>query len=112
MGWTPPGGARTASDPAAVFVDYNQNARDHTIASAYSVRGTSQGLVSAPLTWAEIDDAEPADFTLATMPARFARVGDLHADLDEHPFALDPLLAWAEREENETAARPADHAAG
>ena len=103
---------RKDRDPAAVFVDYNQNARDHTIASAYSVRGTPHGLVSAPLTWAEIDEAEPADFTLATMPGRFARVGDLHADIDDHPFALDPLLAWAEREESETTQRPADHEAG
>ena len=98
---------RKDRDPRAVFVDYNQNARDHTIASAYSVRGTPAGLVSAPLTWAEITDAEPADFTLATMPERFARIGDLHADIDDHPFDLAPLLEWAEREESETPDRPA-----
>ena len=71
--------------PGSVFVDYNQNARDHTIASAYSVRGTPEGLVSAPVRWDEVADADPRDFTIATMPARFAELGDLHADIDDHP---------------------------
>ena len=94
---------RRDRDPRAVFVDYNQNARDHTIAAAYSVRGTPLGRVSAPLRWAEVPDAEPADFTIATMPARFAEVGDLHADIDDHPFDIAPLLEWADRDEAEGA---------
>lgn len=85
--------------PDAVFVDYNQNARDHTMAAAYSVRGTPTGQVSAPLHWAEIDTAEPGDFTIATMPARFAAVGDLHADIDTAVFDIAPLLDWAARDE-------------
>ena len=64
---------------AQVFLDYNQNARDRTIAAAYSVRGTPRGLVSAPVTWDELPDVEIEDFTIATMPARFAELGDLHA---------------------------------
>ena len=90
---------RKDRDPGSIFVDYNQNARDHTIASAYSVRGTPEGRVSAPLTWDEIADAEPGDFTIATMPARFADIGDLHADIDDHPYPLDNLLEWADRDE-------------
>ena len=90
----------------AVFVDYNQNTRDHTIAAAYSVRGTPQGRVSAPLRWDEIDDAEPGDFTIATMPTRYAAVGDLMADIDEHAFHLAPLLAWADRDDADGATRP------
>ena len=90
---------RRDRDPRAVFVDYNQNARDHTIAAAYSVRGTPEGRVSAPLRWDEIAEAEPADFTIATMPARFAETGDLHADIDDHPFDIAPLLEWADRDE-------------
>ena len=82
----------------AVFVDYNQNARDHTIAAAYSVRGTPLGQVSAPLRWDEIEDAEPADFTIATMPGRYAEVGDLTAGIDEAVFDLRPLLDWADRD--------------
>ncbi|NLJ53283.1 MAG: DNA polymerase domain-containing protein [Intrasporangiaceae bacterium] len=90
---------RRDRDPAAVFVDYNQNARDHTIAAAYSVRGTPEGRVSAPLSWTEIEDAEPGDFTIATMPGRFAEVGDLMADIDRTPFDIAPLLEWADRDE-------------
>jgi DNA primase len=75
-----------------VFVDYNQNARDHTIASAYSVRGVPDGTVSTPIAWDEIDDAEPRDFTIATVPERFAKLGDLHAGIDEAVFSLEPLL--------------------
>ena len=102
---------RKDRDPASVFVDYNQNARDHTIASAYSVRGTPEGRVSAPLRWDEIADAEPGDFTLATMPARFAAVGDLHADIDDHPYRLDTLLEWAERDERAGAEVPPEEPA-
>jgi len=90
---------RKDRDPASIFVDFNQNARDHTIASAYSVRGTPAGLVSAPVRWDEIAEADPRDFSLATMPARFAELGDLHADIDDHPYRLGELLAWAARDE-------------
>ena len=68
-----------------VFLDYNQNAKDRTVASAYSVRPTPDARVSAPLAWDEIADCDPADFTLATMPARFAAIGDRHADIDVTP---------------------------
>src|SRR6478672_1599771 len=98
---------RKDRDPASIFVDYNQNARDHTIASAYSVRGTPLGVVSAPVHWDEIADADPQDFTIATMPARYARLGDLHADIDDHPYSLDQLLDWADRDEREGKAAPA-----
>ncbi|WP_375424713.1 DNA polymerase domain-containing protein [uncultured Friedmanniella sp.] len=97
---------RKDRDPATIFVDFNQNARDHTIASAYSVRGTPLGLVSAPVRWDEIDDAEPQDFTIATMPARFTELGDLHADLDQHAYPLDTLLEWADRDERDGRATP------
>ena len=89
---------RKDRDPKKVFVDYNQNARDHTIASAYSVRGVPEGTVSTPIAWDEIDDAEPRDFTIATVPDRFAQLGDLHAGIDETVFSLEPLLEWAERD--------------
>jgi DNA ligase D len=82
-----------------VFVDYNQNARDHTIASAYSVRGVPGGTVSTPIAWDEIDDVVPQDCTIATVPARFAALGDLHAGIDDAVFSLEPLLEWAERDE-------------
>jgi DNA ligase D len=99
---------RNNRDPVSIFVDYNQNARDHTIACAYSVRGTPLGVVSAPLSWKEIPDAEPADFTLATMPARYAALGDLHAGIDDSVFMLDELLEWADRDERNGAEPPAD----
>jgi DNA ligase D len=83
----------------AIFVDYNQNARDHTVRSAYSVRGIPEATVSAPLTWDEVADAEPYDFTIATIPARFAAIGDPHAGIDETPFSLDQLLEWSARDE-------------
>lgn len=89
---------RKDRDPHDLFVDYNQNARDHTIASAYSVRGTPDARVSAPVRWDEIDSCEPRDFTIATMPQRYAELGDLHADIDQHVFSIDPLLEWANRE--------------
>jgi DNA ligase D len=82
-----------------LFVDYNQNARDHTIASAYSVRGVKQATVSTPITWAEIDDVMPADCTISSVPSRFARLGDVHAGIDDTVFSLDPLLEWAQRSE-------------
>ena len=66
-----------------MFVDYNQNARDHTIASAYSVRGVREGTVSTPIRWDEIDDVVPAELTIATVPERFAKLGDLHAGIDD-----------------------------
>jgi DNA ligase D len=97
---------RKDRDPAAVFVDYNQNARDHTIAAAYSVRGFPDARVSAPIDWSEIASVEPADFTVLTMPARFANRGDLHAAIDEHPFPIEPLLEWADRDERDGAEEP------
>ena len=90
---------RKDRDPAAVFIDYNQNARDHTMAAAYSVRGNPRGTVSTPIRWDEIDDVEPDDFTLATVPSRFAALGDLHAGIDQAVFDISPLLEWAERDE-------------
>lgn len=90
---------RKDRDPSQVFVDYNQNARDHTLAAAYSVRGNPEATVSTPIRWDEVDDVEPGDCTIATVPARFARLGDLHGDIDDHPFDLAPLLAWADRDE-------------
>ncbi|SDP39432.1 DNA ligase D [Nakamurella panacisegetis] len=90
---------RKDRDPRQLFVDYNQNARDHTIASAYSVRGVPRGTVSTPITWSEIDDVDPQECTIATVPDRFAELGDLHAGIDEAPFTLDPLIEWAERDE-------------
>ncbi|MFF8690748.1 non-homologous end-joining DNA ligase [Streptomyces sp. NPDC015144] len=84
-----------------IFVDYNQTARDRTIASAYSVRPRPHAPVSAPLRWEEIDDAEPRDFDIRTMPGRYADVGDVHADMDEHAFRLDALLELADRDGHE-----------
>ena len=78
-----------------VFLDYNQNAKDRTIAGAYSVRPRPDARVSAPLAWDEIAACEPGDFTLATMPARFREIGDPHADMDRHPCSLDALLELA-----------------
>jgi len=97
---------RKDRDPGAVFVDYNQNARDHTIASAYSVRGVPEATVSAPITWDEVDDVMPGDFTIATVPARFAALGDLHAGIDGHAYSLQTLLEWAGRDERDGAADP------
>jgi len=89
---------RKDRDPAKLFVDYNQNARDHTIASAYSVRGVPEATVSTPITWAEVDEVDPRQFTIATVPARFAELGDLHRDIDEDAYSLEDLLDWAERD--------------
>jgi bifunctional non-homologous end joining protein LigD len=84
-----------------VFVDYNQNAKDRTVASAYSVRPRPDARVSAPLSWDEVDDCDPRDFTLATMPARVATVGDRHAGIDEAAGSLEPLLELSARHERE-----------
>ena len=75
-----------------VFLDYNQNAKDRTVAAAYSVRPTPDARVSAPMTWEELAACNPRDFTLKTMPARFAEVGDRHADIDAHPCSVAALL--------------------
>jgi bifunctional non-homologous end joining protein LigD len=82
-----------------VFLDYNQNAKDRTTCSAYSVRPLPDARVSAPLEWREIPDSDPADFTVATMPARFAAIGDPHAAMDEAAGSLDSLLELAARDE-------------
>jgi DNA ligase D len=82
-----------------IFVDYNQNARDRTIASAYSVRPKPGAPVSAPVTWDELPGVKPEDFTVATMPARFAEVGDLHAAIDDQAHSLQPLLDLYENDE-------------
>ena len=84
-----------------VFVDYNQNAKDRTVASAYSVRPKPDARVSAPLDWDEIDTCDPADFTLATMPARFAKLGDLHQGIDGSPCSIERLLELSARHERE-----------
>jgi DNA ligase D-like protein (predicted polymerase) len=89
-----------------VFVDYNQNARDHTIACAYSARGVQEGRVSTPIGWDEIDDVIPRDLTIATVPARFAALGDLHAGIDDAAFSLEPLLEWAQRDDKNRLADP------
>ena len=97
---------RKDRDPRKVFVDFNQNVRDHTIAAAYSIRATPDARVSAPLRWEEVPDCDPRDFTVLTMPGRFAELGDLHEGIDEAVFDLAPLLEWAERDEAEGAAVP------
>jgi DNA ligase D len=97
---------RKDREPGKVFVDYNQNARDHTIASAYSVRGVKDGTVSTPITWAEIDDVIPRELTIATVPQRFAMLGDLHAGIDDAAFSLEPLLEWAQRDERDDLGDP------
>ncbi|MDQ1716210.1 MAG: hypothetical protein QOE89_163 [Pseudonocardiales bacterium] len=82
-----------------IFIDYNQNARDRTIASAYSVRASPSGLVSAPVTWDELPEVQTSDFTIATMPDRFADLGDLHAGIDDAVWSIEPLLEMADRDE-------------
>lgn len=94
---------RKDRDPAAVFVDYNQNARDHTMAAAHSLRGFPEATVSAPFRWDELPDVAPRELTLATVPPRFAELGDLHATIDDEAFRLDALLEWAERDESDPA---------
>jgi bifunctional non-homologous end joining protein LigD len=84
-----------------VFLDYNQNAKDRTVASAYSVRPTPDARVSAPLAWDEIADCDPRDFTLGTMPQRFADIGDRHADIERHAGSLEALLELSARQERD-----------
>ena len=84
-----------------VFLDYNQNAKDRTVAAAYSVRPTPDARVSAPLTWDETASAEPGDFTLASMPPRYARLGDIHAPIDGHCCSLDRLLELSAQQERD-----------
>jgi DNA ligase D len=92
---------RKDREPDKVFVDYNQNARDHTIRSAYSVRGVPEATVSTPIAWEEIDDVAPQELTIATVPKRFAELGDLHRGIDDVSYSLETLLAWAERDERQ-----------
>ena len=82
-----------------VFLDYNQNAKDRTTCSAYSVRPLPDARVSAPLAWEEVPDCEPADFTVATMPKRYAKLGDPQAAMDQAPGSLEKLLELAARDE-------------
>ena len=81
-----------------IFIDFNQNARDRTIASAYSIRAKPGAPVSAPLAWDEVPDVRPEDFTVATMPTRFAQLGDRHAEIDSAAYSLQPLLDLYERD--------------
>jgi DNA ligase D len=92
-----------------IFIDYNQNARDRTIASAYSVRPREGAPVSAPVTWDELSEAAPEDFTVATMPARFADVGDRHAAIDDAAHSLQPLLDMYESDEEGDMPYPPDY---
>ncbi|WP_394824640.1 DNA polymerase domain-containing protein [Pendulispora albinea] len=82
-----------------VFLDYNQNAKDRTTCSAYSVRPLPDARVSTPLEWSEVADCDPADFTVLTVPARFAQRGDPHAKMDDYAGSLEPLLELAERDD-------------
>ncbi|MEO6952022.1 MAG: non-homologous end-joining DNA ligase [Polyangia bacterium] len=84
-----------------VFLDYNQNAKDRTVAAAYSVRAKPDARVSAPLLWSEVADCDPADFTLATMPHRYAQLGDLHAGIDDVAGTLDRALELSQRQESD-----------
>ncbi len=90
---------RKDRDPTMLFVDYNQNTRDHTIASAYSVRGVPEATVSTPITWDEVDDVEPRDFTIATVPGalRPARRPAPRASTTPRT-RIDTLLEWADRD--------------
>ncbi|HET9074700.1 MAG TPA: non-homologous end-joining DNA ligase [Solirubrobacteraceae bacterium] len=97
---------RKDRDPAKVFVDFNQNARDHTIAAAYSARGNAAGTVSTPFTWEELDGVDPTVFTIATVPRRYAERGDLHAGIDDAVFDITPLLEWADQDGIEAPAGP------
>jgi DNA ligase D-like protein (predicted polymerase) len=84
-----------------VFIDYNQNARDRTVASAYSVRAVADARVSCALRWEEVPDVDPAELTLETVPARLRELGDPSAAIDEHPERLESLLELAARDERE-----------
>jgi DNA ligase D-like protein (predicted polymerase) len=87
--------------PVAIFLDYNQNARDRTIASAYSIRPKAHAPVSMPLAWDELDAVTPFDFTVRTAGARFADVGDRHAGIDDVAYDLTPFLDWYARDERD-----------
>jgi DNA ligase D len=82
-----------------VFVDYNQMARDRTIACAYSLRANARATVSTPVTWDELAEVEPDDFDLRTVPTRFAEIGDPHAGIDDDPHDISVLLEWADRDD-------------
>ncbi|ETK32456.1 non-homologous end-joining DNA ligase [Microbispora sp. ATCC PTA-5024] len=82
-----------------VFIDFNQNARDRTVAGAYSVRARPDAMVSAPVTWEELADCDPRDFDLRTMPARFAKLGDVQRAIDDRSYAIDTLLEWFQADE-------------
>src|SRR6202035_3138383 len=84
-----------------VFIDYNQNARDRTVASAYSVRAVADARVSCPLAWGEVPDVEPAELNLRTVPGRLRELGDPSAEIDEHPGRLEGLLELAARDERD-----------
>ena len=86
-----------------VFVDYNQNAKDRTVAAAYSIRPREDARVSAPVSWEELDDCDPRDFTLVTMPERFRKLGDMHKGIDDNAGSLEGLLELSERHETEGA---------
>ena len=90
---------RKDRDPGSIFVDYNQNARDHTIASAYSVRGTPLGVVSTPVTLGRDPRRRSPGLHHSDDAGPVRRIGDLHADIDDHPYPLDTLLEWADRDE-------------
>ncbi|MEA2279970.1 MAG: hypothetical protein QOK21_577 [Solirubrobacteraceae bacterium] len=92
-----------------IFVDYNQNARDRTIASAYSIRPKPGAPVSAPVRWDELPEVAPEDFTVESMPARFAELGDLHARIDDAAHSLQPLLDLYEREGLQDMPYPPDY---
>jgi len=92
-----------------IFIDYNQNARDRTIASAYSIRPKPGAPVSAPVTWDELPEVAPEDFTVASMPARFAEVGDRHAAIDDVAHSLEPLLEMYAKDEEGDMPYPPDY---
>ena len=99
---------RKDRDPGSVFVDYNQNARDHTIASAYSVRGTPRASSRRPYVGTRSPRRTPRISPSPPCHARYAAVGDLHADIDDHVYRLDELLEWADRDERDNKAAPPD----
>ncbi|NUR85242.1 MAG: DNA polymerase domain-containing protein [Nonomuraea sp.] len=82
-----------------VFIDFNQNARDRTVVSAYSIRAKPEAPVSTPVTWEELEDADPRDFDIRTVPARFAKLGDVHAAIDDRAFSIETLLEWYEKDD-------------
>ena len=84
-----------------VFLDYNQNAKDRTIAAAYSIRPKPDARVSAPLAWSEVADCDPRDFTLQTMAARYTSIGDPHVEMDGRAFSIEPLLEMSDRQERD-----------